>query len=226
MTWSHTKFDPRPLTERWREKISLLEKIVPAHHEARSWMMAMASEGGLIKLDAVIAQVQTERGNRGRPADYDRPAWVAKRDELQALKNRYHEAWRKLPEAKRRLHPSAVAHEILEDLPIDLDRAWRPIFTGKAGEFPDPTSFAEEKAVVEKFKVEEVDAIETFLHALEDAAANEACTAENNRKLIVALYRRLAKLEVLQALAKPPKKWKSKTITRSTCSHKQQELHQ
>src|SRR5262249_50581093 len=104
---------------------------------------------------------------------------------------RYHQSWLGWRDNITKLHPGAVVHEILQDVPPNYASLPRQIFTGRPDDFPRCDTHTQERVRNDAFE-QEVLSIEANERALGEAVANEALRPG---ALMVAIFRRLIKLE-------------------------------
>lgn len=184
----------RPVAERWEEARAKAMRAIPEHSPLRSVLQLNCGEHAIDCIEDAIEQVLYQSAAAAVPIDYDTPYFKGARDELFNLQKRYHSAWGDLREARRKLHPSSVIHEILQDIPYDFEDVPPQIFTGR-DPAPNWRSVAEVRAAIEDF-LPQVLSIEGRLAQLTAAAAIESGPLpEQNRALIEGLFKRFVKLE-------------------------------
>jgi hypothetical protein len=177
--------------ERWQNmRLRVQQEIPERYHQLRLTANLSCSEGAIDAMADALEKARYQRALADVPANWDAPAWQGARDEMPNLRLRYHKAWCDRREIRKKLHSSAVCHQILEDIPFDYNQDPPQIF-GRDEIQPDHRSFAEEREAITRF-LPQVLAIEAGAQPLSDAVANETC---DDRKLVEALFRRLVKIE-------------------------------
>ena len=184
-----------PLRDRWLAMQARVQREIPVQcHQLRATANLACSESAVDAMEDALDEARYQSAAAAVPVDYDSPYFKGARDELFNLQKRYHSAWGDLRDTRRKLHPSSVVHEILQDVPPDYEDIPPQIFTGR-DPAPNWRSVAEVRAAIEDF-LPKVLSIEGRLAQLNAAAAIESGPLpEQNRALIEGLFRRLVKLE-------------------------------
>ena len=184
----------RPLSVRWEEMRARVQREIPEGSPLRATANSSCSEAAVDAMEDALEAARYQSAAAAVPIDYNSPYFKGARDELFNLQKRYHSAWGDLRDARRKLHPSSVIHQILQDVPYDYEEVPPPIFTGR-DPVPNWRSVAEVRAAIEDF-LPKVLSIEGRLAQLNAAAAIESGPLpEQNRALIEGLFKRLIKLE-------------------------------